>query len=144
MEQRVEIGVDDRVPIRGAHVAEGAVASDAGVVHQDVYGADFSANDFEGAARRLPIRHVPLRARDVAPLGCHVPHPSVLALGAGSAARYHPVPILAQAPADGSADAAHAASNIRNPRYLTHHGRPLVRGDLCDFLTPLGEPSLSL
>src|SRR6476620_1796006 len=79
VEERVKIGLDHRVPGLVGHLLERAVASDAGVVHENVYRPDLGARRLEGALGRIPVRNVALGGVHVTTRSPHLAKPAVLA-----------------------------------------------------------------
>src|SRR5215469_16517344 len=112
VEERVEIGLDDRVPGIVGHLLEGAVAGDTRIVHEDVDGTDLCACHFEGTLRRVPVGDVALGSVDIAAGSAHVCEPALLARRAWAAPGDDRDPIPAQAPADRRPDAAHSSGNV--------------------------------
>ena len=60
VEQRVQVGVDDGVPLLGRHLVEHAVAGDAGVVDQHVDRAEVGLHLCEAGRAGVEIADVPL------------------------------------------------------------------------------------
>src|SRR5580658_10931568 len=126
VEQRVEVGLDDRTPGIQIHLLKRAVARDAGVVHQNVDRPDLGTRSIKCVLGGVPVGDVTLGSVNVAAFRAHFRQPAVLARGTRAAPGDHRVAVAAQAAAGGSADATHAAGNIGNPFRLRGH-RPIPR-----------------
>src|SRR3546814_873068 len=71
VEHRVEVGVDDLLPLLRAHLVEGAVAGDAGVVDQDVDRAELLLDLAHHRLGVLGRGNVTLGKREVEAVGLH-------------------------------------------------------------------------
>src|SRR5690606_4065251 len=110
----VEVGGDDVGPLLGSHLVEGGVAGDAGVVDQDLDGAECLFDPAHHGFGLIGRRHVALDQGEVEAFRLHRLLPGARLLLAAVIGR-DPVPGLGQALADGSADAAGSPGNQRNP-----------------------------
>ena len=59
VEQRAEIGVDDRIPLIDRHLVERAVLGDAGIVDQHLDRTDLGLDLFHAFGAGLERRHIP-------------------------------------------------------------------------------------
>jgi hypothetical protein len=112
VEQAVEIRLDDLVPLLVGHLAEQAVARDAGVVDQHVRGTVLGPDSLEGRLGRVPVRDVALRRVHLVALRVHFGEPAVLAGRSRAATGDDFEAGLAETLRDGRADAAHAAGHV--------------------------------
>ncbi len=125
VEHRVEIGVDDLVPLLGGHAVERGVAGDAGVVDQDFHRPQRRLDLADEGARVLGRGHVALEQGNLVALRLHALLPGArlffVAIVAGN-----PMALVGQAFADGGTDAAGAAGDQCDAGC---HGNSERRGD---------------
>ena len=117
IEHAVEVGLDDRVPIRLGHLAEHAIPRDAGVVDQDVHRTVLGLGLLKCRHRRVPIRDVAHGGKEVVAQGLLLIEPFG-EIAAWAASRHNFVAISVQALANGCTNATHTTGDVCN--FLVH------------------------
>jgi hypothetical protein len=117
VEQAGEVGLDDRVPVGAAHLAEHAVARDAGVVHQHIDRPVFALRLLEGRDGRIPVPDVADRGIEGVAERLLLAQPLV-EIAARPATGDHREAVLVQSLAHRRADAAHATGHVCH--FLSH------------------------
>ena len=82
VEQAVQVGLDDRVPLLGAHLVEHGITGDAGVVDQNFNRADFRFDLLAHVGTGFKAGHVSQINGDIQTLGSAGRFPLVHGLGA--------------------------------------------------------------
>jgi hypothetical protein len=114
VEDGIEVGLHDRIPIGLAHLAKGHVLGDARVVDEDVDGTNLSSHLFYAGLARLEVRHIAGVGFEIVALLLHVGQPFGRCLVRRRVCDSDAISCVSHFRADRFAEAAHAARNNRN------------------------------
>src|SRR5690606_20393337 len=111
IEQAVQIGIDDGAPVFAAHLAEQAVARNAGIVHQYADDAEFLPDLVKSLRRGIPVGDIPDRCMEFI-AQCRLFIQPLLVIAARAATGNDGIPLFCQPLADRGPDASHTPGNV--------------------------------
>ena len=121
IEDRIQVDVDDRLPLRQLHALEGLVTGDPGAVHQHIHGTGLLHHLGDHALGIVPGRNVTNGDRDIQTFRLAGSQPGFgLFLFRRMVVGHHPHSVFSQPLADGGTDTADTAGHQSYTHWLRH------------------------